>query len=115
MIQGRAEASAVRAYLDMLSTGRPRGRQRTPESIDKRLDAIEEQLQGAGVLARLALVQERLDLTAERVALEVRDDAEALENGFVQVASKWAERKGISRKAWREIGVPAAVLRRAGL
>ena len=31
------------------------------------------------------------------------------------VAAAFSTRKGISKKAWREVGVPAAVLKRAGV
>jgi hypothetical protein len=38
-----------------------------------------------------------------------------LEEAFVNVAASWAKRSGISAAALREVGVPASVLRRAGL
>ena len=38
-----------------------------------------------------------------------------LEAGFVRSAKAYGERKGISYAAWREQGVPAAVLRQAGI
>ena len=37
------------------------------------------------------------------------------ERAFVEAAAPYGERKGISYKAWREVGVPAAVLKRAGI
>ena len=42
-------------------------------------------------------------------------DLEALESGFVKVVSAYSERKGISYAAWREQGVPAAVLKAGGI
>ncbi|MHB1534624.1 MAG: hypothetical protein ACYC1D_08440 [Acidimicrobiales bacterium] len=38
-----------------------------------------------------------------------------LETAFVKVASGYSERKGLSYAAWREAGVSADVLRRAGI
>jgi hypothetical protein len=40
---------------------------------------------------------------------------QGLEDGFVEHARSYGERKGISYAAWREIGVSAAVLKRAGI
>ena len=37
------------------------------------------------------------------------------EEGFVEVAASFSERRGISYAAWREIGIAPAVLRRAGI
>ena len=42
-------------------------------------------------------------------------DLSALEADFVKTAAKYAERKGISYAAWRELGVPADVLKKAGI
>ena len=42
LAEGREQGRAVRAYLDAVEANAPkRGRKRTPESIAKRLDAIE--------------------------------------------------------------------------
>ena len=55
--------AGVKDYLDALEPNRPRrGRQRTPDSIKKRLAAIERSWPTASPLQRLQLVQERLDL-----------------------------------------------------
>ena len=42
-------------------------------------------------------------------------DVTALEDEFVGVAKAYSERNGISYQAWREVGVPAAVLSHAGI
>jgi hypothetical protein len=39
----------------------------------------------------------------------------ALEKEFVRAAKGYSERKGITYGAWREFGVPAEVLRKAGI
>ncbi len=45
LAQGREQGRLVRRYLEALESHRPkRGRRRTPESIAKRLAAIDEQL-----------------------------------------------------------------------
>jgi len=42
-------------------------------------------------------------------------DITELEEEFVRVAKGYAARKGISYIAFRQIGVPAAILREAGI
>ena len=113
---GRDEGRAVRAYLEALEASRPkRGRKRTRESIERRLEKVKQELANAGPVARLQLVQERMDLEVELDAGEETLDLEAIEQAFVKAAKGYSERKGISYAAWREAGVPAAVLRSAGI
>ncbi|HZQ26553.1 MAG TPA: hypothetical protein VFA94_02535 [Acidimicrobiales bacterium] len=113
---GREQGRSVRRYLEALDAHKPkRGRKRTPESIQRRLDAIEERLVSADPLSRLQLVQERMDLELELSTKANAVDLSALEDDFVQAAREYGERKGISYAAWREAGVDAAVLKRAGV
>ncbi|MEA3020679.1 MAG: hypothetical protein QOI47_2203 [Actinomycetota bacterium] len=117
MARGRVEGKAISSYLDALAAHKPkRGRKRTPESIDKRLAAIESLLPGANSITRLSLIQERLDLAEERASLGgATVDLSAFEDAFVGAAKGYSERKGISYAAWRELGVPAEILKRAGI
>lgn len=113
---GRDEGRAVRRYLEALDSHKPRrGPQRTAESIEKRIKAIDSQLGPADPLARIRLIQERLNLTDELATKEEPVDLAALEADFVAVAASYGERKGLSYTAWRQVGVPADVLRRAGV
>lgn len=116
LAQGRQEGRLVRSYLESLERRAPRrGRRRTTDSIDRRLAAIEDEFPGADPLRRLKLMQERRDLTEERDRLETPLDFDALEDAFVEVAAAYSQRQGISYDSWREIGVPTAVLARAGI
>jgi hypothetical protein len=116
LAKGREEGRAVRRYLEALEAQRPkRGRRRTPESIKKRLDAIDEKIASENAINRLQLVQERLDLTAELEATDHAIDIELLEKEFVGSAKGYSDRKGISYAAWRELGVPAWILADAGI
>ena len=116
LAEGRAQGRAVRRYLEALEAHKPkRGRKRTPESISKRLEKIETDLPAADPLKRLMLIQERLDLQAELASTGESVDLEGLESEFAGVAREYGERKGISYTAWRELGVPSAVLKRAGI
>jgi uncharacterized protein YicC (UPF0701 family) len=116
LAKGRAEGKAVRDYLDGLRQTKPRrGRKRTPESIRARLDAIELALADADPLEELKLVQERRDLTEELENAAPAVDMADLEAEFVRVAKSYSDRQGISYASWREVGVEAAVLKRAGI
>ncbi len=113
---GRAEGRSVRAYLEALESSRPkRGRKRTKESISVRLDRIETELETADALKRLQLTQERLNLSEELTNMDRGIDLGDLESEFVRVAGGYADRKGISYAAFRQIGVSAAVLKKAGI
>ena len=116
LARGRDEGRAVRRYLEAIEAHRPRrGRKRTPDSIRKRLDTIEERLETADPLTRVQLIQERMDLQGELAGMENTIDLPALEDAFVTAARSYGERKGISYAAWREAGIDAAVLKRAGI
>ena len=116
LAEGRNEGRAVKNYLEALQQNRPRrGRRRTPESITKRLAAIDAAYAEGSALQQLQLVQERMDLQKELEAMGTKVDLSALEAAFVKTAAKYAQRKGISYAAWRELGVPADVLKKAGI
>ena len=116
LARGRSEGKAVRDYLDALRANKPkRGRKRTPDSIKKRLTTIDAQLKDADPLAELRLVQERRDLENELQSMDSAVDLSAIESSFVKVAKSYSERQGISYAAWREVGVEASVLKKAGI
>jgi hypothetical protein len=116
LAEGRNQGRSVRRYLEALDAHKPkRGRKRTPESMQKRLDRIDVELASADPLSRLQLIQERLDLKAELEAAGEKVDLSGLENEFVEAAAAYSSRKGISYAAWRELGVEPAVLKRAGI
>jgi len=113
---GRSEGKAVRDYLDALRTNKPkRGRKRTADSISRRLEAIDVELEEADPVRELKLIQERIDLNAELAGFESVVDTSELEAAFVSVAASYSERNSISYGAWRQIGVEPAVLRKAGI
>ncbi len=116
LVKGREESRSVKAYLDALDSHRPRrGRPRTTESVRNRLARVVAAIADAEPIERLGLVQERMDLEAELESMGQAADLDALEAQFVEVARSYSARKGISRAAWRELGVPADVLGRAGI
>lgn len=116
LAEGSSQSRAVRNYLEALEAHKPkRGRKRTPDSMKKQLDKIDADLAGANPLRRLQLTQQRLDLQHELEAAENTVDLAGFEQDFIGSAKAYGDRKGISFAAWRELGVPAAVLKQAGI
>lgn len=118
LARGRAQGRAVSRYLEALERNRPRrGRPLTSESIKNQLDQIETKLADADPLARLHLVQAQHNLTAKlkHASAGPKDDMAALEKEFVGAAKAYGESKGLTYSTWRAVGVPAAVLEKAGV
>ncbi|MGH3599391.1 MAG: hypothetical protein ACRDQH_03790 [Pseudonocardiaceae bacterium] len=115
---GRDEGRAVRRYLEALEAHRPRpGRKRTAETVQRQLRETIQQLNRATALERVHLLQRRLDLEheIERMQRDSDLDLVELETAFVTALPGYSDRKHISYAAWREVGVPARVLRAAGV
>lgn len=116
LAKGRADARAVKAYLEYLENNRPkRGRRRTEESIAARLTAIDAEIEDASPLARLNLFQEQEDLQAEIETMQQKVDGTELRAAFVEAAARYASAKGIKRAAFRKMGIDAQTLSEAGV
>jgi len=116
MALGRTEGKIVRNYLEAVraSKGTP-GRKRTADGVAKRLEMIEAELADCDALQQLRLIQERFDLQAELEKMAQKVDLATLEAQFIQVASSYGARTGVSYAAWRAVGVPPAALKAAGV
>lgn len=114
LARGRREAAAIKRYLRALEQRRP-GRPVTLASLQARLEQINSRLEDeSDPLKRVDLVQARLD-TEQRIDAFEEVDFSELEDLFAEYGASYSARKGISYSAWREIGVPAELLRRAGI
>jgi hypothetical protein len=115
LAKGRKESREIKAYLSTIES-KKRGRPVTKESLETRLARVNSTLDStADPLKRVDLLQSRLDLESALANTTASVDVEQLEAGFVASAAGYSERKGITYTAWREFGVPAAVLKRAGV
>jgi uncharacterized Ntn-hydrolase superfamily protein len=113
---GRNESRAVARYLEALEAHRPKqGRKRTSESVAKQLAQTETELKAATGIVRLELLQKQRDLKVEAERLSEGVDLTALEAEFVKVAKSYGDRKGITYGTWRDFGVAADVLKKAGI
>jgi len=86
-----------------------------PDEIERAADAIAERaLEVPSYVKALELQQRVLEL--REIATELREgDHDRLEQEFVAVAAAWASERGISYAAFRVMGVPARVLKAAGI
>lgn len=115
LAQGRLEARSIKAYLRALDSRRP-GRPVTKESLDKRLERVNGKLGDENdPLKRIELLQSKLDLESALASVEDGANVDDLADNFVAYAKSYSDRKGISYTAWRQFGVPADVLRKAGI
>lgn len=115
LAKGRAEARTVRAYLDTLSTKKPRGAM-TIAALQERLDRLTGQIEAEGnSLKRLQLIQQRFDVEDKLKSVDDSIDHEALEADFIAASASYSERKGITYSAWREAGVAPDVLKAASI
>ncbi len=115
LARGRKEARMIKSYLEALASRRP-GRPVTPESLRNRIKSLDEKIAGeTDPLKKVELVQARLDAEEALASAEQQVDLDELEKGFIDVAKDYSERKGITYTAWREAGVPPAVLKKAGI
>jgi hypothetical protein len=115
LAQGRKESRAIKTYLEAMARRKP-GRPVTAGSLQAKIARLDSQLSGgADQLRRVGLLQQRIDAKSQLAALEDATDVTELEREFAANVKSYSQRKGITYAAWREAGVPAAVLKKAGL
>ncbi len=116
LAQGRRESKAIKAYLEALDAPKRRGRPVTAESLQMKTADLDGKIRDeSDPLRRVELIQARLDTEEALAGFEATENIDALESGFVEYGNVYSERKGISYAAWREVGVPAPVLKQAGI
>jgi hypothetical protein len=117
LAEGREASAVVDRYLAALHTPKRRGRKVSEETLRQRLAAAEAKAKSATGVARLTAAQDARDLRARltRAASASEQDIKKLEADFVKVAKDFSDRRGVGYGAWRDAGVPAPVLKRAGV
>lgn len=115
LAQGRRESRAISAYLAALGERRP-GRPVSADSLQRQLDDVVAKLEGTdSPIKRVDLLQKRIDLEESLSRVQGASDIAELEANFIDNVAGYSARKKVSYKAWREAGVPAAVLKKAGI
>lgn len=117
LAQGRRSAAAIDAYLAEIGKPAKRGRKRTRESVVKGIaEAKADAAAAPAGTAKLRAVQKQMDLEAELERMDAPGaDIGALEQDFLEHAGSYSTAHGISRAAWRQMGVAPDVLDRAGI
>ena len=114
--QARVEAQAVRAYLKgvaVVAANRKPGRRKSPQQvIDETTLKLETE---PDPLEKLKLTQKLFDAKKQLKCAEDSLDMAALESDFVKHGGSYGERHKIGYDAWREMEVPAGVLRTIGV
>lgn len=119
MSQGIAAKKAIKAYLEALELTRPKvgaPRKRSMETLQAELVEIQRQLNGdLDPMSRLELLPKRDAVQARIEEKALVAKVEPLADAFVKWAPWYSEHKGITYGHWRELGVPADVLGKAGI
>jgi hypothetical protein len=114
LAKGRRAGPAIRNYLATVAVKRPRGRK--PRSADEVIPELEKAIANETDPLSLVKLHSQLRREQERAEVEnVTSDPQALEDAFVEYAAWYSTQHGIAYADWRMVGVPAAVLKRAGV
>lgn len=113
---GRSEGAAVRRYLEALKRKRRPGRRYSKAQLQERLDELQTKVDTEeNPLVEVELRQKARDLESRIAHSDQEVDDTELETAFVEVAKDFSRRKNISYSVWRDMGVPASVLKEAGI
>lgn len=117
LANGRTMSVTVNRYLSAVNTPKRRGRKVSRATLEERLARGRTVSKTATGLDKAVAAQTVRDLEAKLVALDASHSADitTLEAAFVKVAKKFGEQRGITYPAWRDAGVPAVVLKKAGI
>jgi len=116
LARGRQEAASVRAYLSAMGVEKRRGRKVSPATMKTRISELKTRIASeSNPERRLTLIQSRHDLEDRLAASSEQADLPALEKAFVSALKSYSERRGIGYAAWRELGVSAPLLKKAGV
>ena len=114
LARGRKAGPAIRNYLATVAVKKQRGRKPRP-AIDI-IPELEKAISNETDPLTMVKLHSQLRREQERAAYEaVEQDSQALEDGFVEYAAWYSVQHGIAYADWRMVGVPAAVLKRAGV
>ena len=119
MAEGRSHSRVVERYLREIATGKyhKRGpRKNDPEAIKAELAELNAKIASSppGV-EKLVLVENRRKLEQILAGRAENEAFDELENKFLGIAKVFSDTRGISYESWREMGVPARVLIKAGI
>jgi len=114
---GRTASATVNRYLEAVTTPKRRGRKVSKATLEQRLVAARARFKSGAGVDKLLAAQEIRDLQARLTKLEsaAEVDVKLLEAAFVKIAKQFSASRGVTYGAWRDAGVPAQVLKKAGV
>lgn len=118
LAEGRAMSSIVDHYLVTVNTPKPRGRKVSKADLVTRLAKAQTEAKNGNGIGRLLAAQDVRDLKARIhivTSMNGSGDHKGAETAFVKIAKTFGDKRGITYGAWRDAGVPAPVLKRAGI
>ena len=117
LAQGRTMSATVDRYLAAINTPKTRGRKVTKATLTERLATAQAQAKTTTGVDKVLKAQEIRDLQAKLAQANVTSsaDVKTLESAFVKIAKTFGENRGVGYGAWRDAGVPADVLKKAGI
>jgi hypothetical protein len=117
LAEGRTMSATVDRYLTAVNTPKRRGRKVSKASLQQRLADARLRAKSATGVDKVLASQEVRDLQNRIAAIDASGggDIKGLEAAFVKVAKRFGENRGIGYGAWRDAGVPAVVLKKAGV
>jgi hypothetical protein len=117
LAEGRTMSATVDRYLTAVNTPKRRGRKVSKSALQQRLADARVKAKSASGVEKVLASQEVRDLRMRIAALETSGggDLKSLEAAFVKVAKRFGDNRGIGYGAWRDAGVPAVVLKKAGV
>jgi hypothetical protein len=117
LAEGRTTSATVDRYLAAINTPQRRGRKVSTTTLTARLADAQKRFSTATGLDKLVAAQDARSLKAKLAQSQRTQgvDLKSLETDFVKVAKRFSESRGVGYGAWRDAGVSAVVLKRAGI
>jgi len=117
LAEGRTMSAVVDRYLSAVNTPKRRGRKVSKAALVQRLTESRAKAKSANGVDKVLAAQEVRDLEVRIANMDTATggDIKNLESAFVKIARQFGENRGIGYGAWRDAGVPAVVLKKAGV
>lgn len=117
LARGRELSATVDRYLQAINTPKRRGRKVSIATLQKRLKAAQETAKTGSGVAKVLAAQDVRDLKAKIAEATAPGtvDLKQLEAEFLKIAKTFSAQRNITYGAWRDAGVSAAVLQKAGI
>ena len=117
LAEGRTMSAVVDRYLSAVNTPKRRGRKVSKAALVQRLADARAKAKSSTGVDKVLAAQDVRDLEIRIANMDSANggDLKSLEAAFVKIAKRFGENRGIGYGAWRDAGVPAVVLKKAGV